>query len=437
MSPAVRVESPTVTIKPAWASWSDALHTRRSSPARAELGLDTQHPIVFSGHQPIVFHNGILAKLIAQHQAASRTRAARAWVVADQDPVELSELRVPVGRDKYLRQQLVQLLAPGSTPAGVPSASLPAIEPLGVEDARLEELVSYLQGYTQETSLGRQFAHATLQLACDRLGIDLPQIVFSSELLSSDTLWALVERMIDDPGACVEAYNSAVAQHPDARVRALSMSEHETELPLWGLRSGLARVAISTRNIDQFGRHELAPRGLLMSLLVRAHLGELFIHGTGGWAYDQITQQWARDWLGSELTPMALTTATQHLELGFDSAQVTTVADASWAHHHARHTPSMLGDDDAQRRKDQLLKQIAAQQEAGENPDGAYQQLVRLLEDYRMAQRVKLDELKQCVKHARANQKQIELANDRAWPFVLFDDQQLNALRDAVAAALG
>lgn len=438
MKVGVCVGSPEVTIKPDWSAWSDALGRHTPDPSRRQLGIPNDRPVVFSGHQPVVFHSGILAKLFAQHEAADRSGAARVWIVADQDPVDLSLLRIPVGNGKQLRLHELQLLAPGSTPPGVPSAALPAMDPLEVQDERLHELVSYLQGYAHEASLGRQFAAATIGLACDRLGIEMPRMLHASELLGlpSEALWQYTHKMSADPHECVKAYNNAVRAHPDARVRPLQIEGDRVELPLWGLRKHRARVAVDTDNIGEFGQAELAPRGLLMSLLVRAHLGELFIHGTGGWVYDRITQDWARDWLGIELAPMAMATATHHLDLGFDPGEVVGVDDASWAYHHARHTPGMLGDQASQQRKDELIAIIDERKQLGEDPDAAYQEMVALLEAYRKRNRDGLATLRSRIEHARSNRRQIELANDRTWPFVLIDDQQLRALHEAVVAAL-
>ncbi|MBM90724.1 MAG: hypothetical protein CMJ35_03805 [Phycisphaerae bacterium] len=425
-----------VRIEPTWDQWADALSKHMSDSARDELGIPNDRPVLFSGHQPVIFHNGILAKLIAQHEAAKRTGAHRVWIIADQDHVELEHLRVPTGHAGSLSSRTIQVLASDSIPAGVPSASLPAMPTEAVDDDRLEAIVEYLLGYTHESTLARQFANATIGLACERLDIEPPQIIYASALFTSDTLWAIVQRMLDDPRACVERYNEAVGGHPQARVRPLMIEDGRVELPMWGLRDGRARVAIDTDNIDTFQRHELAPRGLFMSLLVRAHLGELFIHGTGGWAYDRITQDWAKAWLGMELSPMALATATQHLELGWDPDEAVGVNEASWRLHHARHTPGMLGDESAQRQKDELVSDIEQAKASGTNPDAPYQQLQSLLERYRGEHRQQLDALRDRVDQARAMQKQIALANDRTWPFVLFSEQQLGDLRRAVVGAM-
>lgn len=447
----VRTQAPQVTILPEWPLWERALSVKHESPARAELGLDTAHPIVFSGHQPIVFHNGILAKFIAQHRAAQVCGAARVWIVADQDVVNPAQIRVPRGSGAELQAETIDLLPPDYFRDGVATASIPARfiydtdnAPDGLSDFARElnhhlgELSIAGPGkvVSADYSIAKQFAETTNRYACSHLRVRIPKLIYASELFTSDTLWGVVEWMIADPHACVEAYNAAVARYPEARVRPLEIGDTRVELPLWGLRTMQARVAITTDNFGEFSREELAPRGLFMSLLVRAHLGELFIHGTGGWEYDKITQDWARDWLGIELSPMALATATQRLDLGFEPEQIIDPARAIWEAHHARHNPSAVGDHETQRKKEMCLKHIAEMQKHGEDPSAMYFKMHALLEEYRAFYAEKLAGFDERVRVARSMQRQLELAGDRTWPFVLFSDEQLAALRDAVAQAM-
>lgn len=441
MQPGCRGTRPIeVTIEPAWDVWKSALSRFEPSASREQIGIPNDAPLVMSGHQPVVFHNGILAKLIAQHEAAKRTGAHRVWIVADQDHVDLETIRVPLGRGKHLKSHTIQLLEPASTPPGVPSASLPAMSINDTDDTRLAPLVSHLRDCAHESSLARQFASATIRLACDRLGIGMPLLIYASELLSSDQMFAFTQCLIDEPQPCVRAYNNAAADHPQARVRPLTIEDDRIELPLWGLRANRARVPIDTLNIHEFHRETLVPRGLLMSMLARCRLCELFIHGTGGWNYDKITEQWAKTRLDIKLdmrmAPMALTTATQHLQLGFERAEAIGLDEARWVLHHARHTPSMVGDEQTQREKDELVEQIAAMKKINENPDPVYQRMVHLLQAYREKHRKDLETLQQRVEHARRNRTQIELANDRTWPFVLFGDEQLGELKRAVVDAM-
>lgn len=412
--------------------WRDALARHAPHPARDQLGIPNDRPVAMSGHQPIVFHPGILAKLIALDEIARHTNAARVWIVPDQDVVKLETLRVPAGSGDDLHTRHAQILPPGSAPPGVPPASIPPIAPIDPEDQRLSELCDYLSAYTHETSLARQFASATIQLACDRLGFDPPQIIYASDMLASPDIWSLYcQNMCADPTRSIRAYNQASAHHPEARVRPLEIRDHATELSLWGLRSGLPNAPINTQNIADFKPAQLAPRALLMSGIARARLCELFIHGSGGWIYDQITEEWFRDWLGQPLAPMARVSATLRLPLDIN-ADKYNLTRARWTLHHARHHPALVGDTEAQRTRDELVTQIHNARSAGENPQPLYQQLVRALEDHRQRNADALAQLAERVRHAQSHAQRAEIADDRTHPFPLFDEHALHTLSDLI-----
>ncbi len=423
-----------IDLEPSVESWKAALRTHTTHPARAQLGIPDDRPIVMSGHQPIVFHNGILAKLIAQHEIAQPTGAGRVWIVPDQDIVDLETIRVPVGSGNDLGTRTIQILEPGSIPPGVPAASLPAIDPVDPDDDRLSDLVEYLRGYTYESTLARQFASATIQLASDRLGIDPPQIIYASDLFSSEAIWDHVcNTMRLDPQDAVRAYNIAAQKYPEARIRQLEIKGNDSERPLWRLRDGYARTPVSDSTFDQFST---APRALLMSGICRAFLSELFIHGSGGWSYDQVTEAWFREWLQIELNPMARASASVYLPLGIDDQDAISLKDAHWRFHHARHHPALVGDDDTQRTRDELVTRIDDARAAGEDPDPVYQQLVRVLEDHRVRNADALKSLKSQIEQARSHARQIEIAHDRTWAFPLFDDDALHALMNRIHEAL-
>jgi hypothetical protein len=423
-----------IDLAPGAQVWKASLQSHTPHAAREQLGIPNDRPIVMSGHQPIIFHNGILAKLISLHEIARATGAASVWIVPDQDVVELDTLRVPFGSGDELSSRAVQILEAGSMPHGVPAASLPAMEPLEPDDDRLSELAEYLRGYSYESSLARQFANATIQLASDRIEIDAPQIIFASDLFKSEAIWDHVcNAMRFDPEDAVLTYNNAALKHPQAKIRALDIKDDDYERPIWRLRDGYSRIPASDANFDQFNT---APRALLMSGICRAFLSELFVHGSGGWAYDRVTEDWFRDWLSIELNPMARASASVHLPLGVSERDAVGLKDAHWRYHHARHHPSLVHDDDTQRVRDELVTRINAARAQGDDPDPMFQQLVRVLEDHRDRNADSLQELKSQIEHARTNARQIELANDRTWAFPLFDDDALHALKDRIHDAL-
>jgi hypothetical protein len=434
--PACPIETPSVEIQPNPAKWRAALQTTRPSPARAQLGLETDRPIVMSGHQPILFHCGILAKLIALDEIAKQTNAQPVWLVPDQDAVEPGIVRVPIGSGAELSVETLNLIDVPITP----QFAAGSVEPQPIKEPphrALEPISEWLDQYAMLGSLGEQFAYATIEYACGCLGIEMPRLLFASELLGSDAISELIETMIADPGRCARAYNAAAQSHPDASVRALEINDDRIELPLWGCRSGEARVAIDSGNIESFERDELLPRGVLMSAIARAHLCDLFIHGTGGWIYDRIAEDWFNAWLGLTLAPMAMTTATHRLDLGFKPDETIDIDRAAWRAHHARHAPAMVGDDRAQERKDTLVAQITANRAVGKDPLPIYRELQSLLITYRSEHADQIAGFQAQVERARAFKEQYALANDRTWSFVLFDQPSLTALDRATRKRLG
>ena len=429
-----RINAPSVSVLPDWASWQVALSARRTSPARAAMGFDPLRSIVMSGHQPVVFHNGILAKLIALDEASKRTGAIAVWIVPDQDAVEVGAVRVPVGSRASLSADRVELVQ--TSGRGIAVGSLPAAEVDEPEHESLKDLAVQLDQYAGMNTLAGQFGYATIEHACGLLGIETPRLIFASELFGVDEFAGVIETMRQDPLLCAQSYNLAARKHPDAGVRALVIEGDRVELPLWGCRAGESRVAIDSLNIGSFDPQELLPRGLLMSAMARAYLADLFIHGTGGWVYDRISEDWFSDWLGIELAPMAMVTATQHLDLGFSPDETIDADQARWEMHHARHTPAMVGDHERQRIKDELVSQISALDPKDARRDGLYQELQSLLVIYRVEHADEIEAFAQRARLAVLLKDQYRVAQDRTWAFVHFGQDALLTLDRATRSAM-
>jgi hypothetical protein len=439
-----------VVALPEWNQWLRAIRLDQSryeeiKAAREEIGLDSDRPIVMSGHQSIVFHPGILAKIIALDEAAVRTGAQAVWLVPDQDVLgigsEPGRIRVPKTENETISAQQVDLFDADEVERSVAtkaaSGSIPALSVVEVEDARLSGLSEYLMGYEHTDTIAQQIAHATIEYAAQLIGIDAPTIIFASQFASTTTAFSeILDSMINDPRSCAESYNGAVRNLPQAGVRELEISDDSVELPLWGLRAHESRVAINSINIHSFDRSRLSPRGILMSAFARAHLCDFFIHGTGGWVYDRIAEDWFRDWLNIEIKPMGCVTATQRLDLGFNADDLVDLDQAIWRLHHARHTPSMMGDGESQDRKDRLVARIQDKRVNGQNPASEFRSLQNLLHEYRINHTDQLDGYARQVQRARAMGDQLKLATERTWAFVLFTEDELALLSSSVRASL-
>ena len=142
-----------------------------------------------------------------------------------------------------------------------------------------------------------------------------PVQVFASTLHKSDLFGELVESMVREPRTMGEAYNQACEAFPDAGTRPLAIRERAIELPLWRIRPGEARMPVYSTQLDEIPRDQLAPRALLMTAIVRLAGCDLFIHGTGGAAYDRITERWIQTWLAQDLAPIGVASATRTLDV--------------------------------------------------------------------------------------------------------------------------
>ncbi len=439
--PACTHSQPTIELLPEMSSWEKAIGQHQSilggpTDARSELGLDTDRPIVMSGHQPIVFHSGILAKLIALDEAAKKYDAQPVWIVPDQDVVELGKIRLPVGEGASLSVETIDLLDEVAVRVGAASGSLPPQRIEHEGEGSISQLVDRLNQHLNQSSLAMQFAYTTIEQACAMLGMQMPTLIAASDLVNTQVLYELIDRMRQDPESCINAYNSAVSDYPDAKVRMLELSSQRRELPLWGCRVGQARVAIDTDNLDEFDFSELLPRGLLMSAIARSHLSDLFIHGKGGWAYDRVSEQWFKDWIGQQLSPMAMVTATLRLDLGFDDNELLDLDELHWQQHHSRHTPGMLGETELQATKDELVSQISSLPRKHPKRAELYRDLQRLLESFRESNSEQLAEIVDRINKALMLMRQRELASDRTWAFIHFSQSSLMQLDRATRSAM-
>ncbi|MGD9690241.1 MAG: hypothetical protein AB7K52_11365 [Phycisphaerales bacterium] len=471
------MHEPEILIAPASDLWRTAL--QRPAPDaqarrfREQLGLPTDRPIILSGHQPTIWHAGILAKWFAIAHAARSLGAAAAWIVVDQDPDDFSPLRVPVRvpassgtpsiepRTWLLAGDEIGAMVRAGRPAGaiepvsiraVPSPAdlagagaafaLESIEPslrrlrAALEDARLHST-------TAAEQLARAIAACTAHLAPP------PHLLFATRLARTDLFRSLVDRMRTDPRACVSAYNAAVQRLHGAGIVPLAEQPAKWELPLWHLPGPGApdrsRRRVWSDALASVPAAELAPRALLLTGLLRFAGCELFVHGTGGGGadgssgYDAITTHWLHAWLGAPLAPTATVTATLPLPLAEQATRLTTPGDvhaAKWHAHRMRHDPAMVGDAGAAAEKARWLEAIRTTRDRRERASAFAQMHAGL----RTARERAAAQLARAEAHAADTERRAResaVLTDRTWPFVLHDDAALRHLSNRVAGALG
>jgi hypothetical protein len=448
--------APALTIDPPAASWRGLPTPRPHHPwaadFRRQLGLPVGVPLIMTGHQPTLWHAGILAKYLAAGAAARALGAVPAWLVVDQDEVGPLEIRYPRLERGVPRAGRVVLSDAG--PAEPPAAgravtrelgplrtayadqasrTTPASPDVAAGLARIESALA--EAAEGSANLAEQVASA-LALLMEPLTPPAPT-VFATALSRTDAFARLWDRMRADPAACVSAYNEAAAAFPHAGVRTLAAAPGRVELPVWRLEPGSARRRVFSDAASGVPAHTLAPRALLMTGLVRLCGCDLFIHGTGGHAYDRITDRWLERWLGvAALAPTALVTATLRITPpGVEGLEPESVWRARWRASHARHNPGALDDADAARAKGELLRAIASAPRRSPARRELFRRLHEGLERYRAAHAARLGAIDADARALSERLDALGVLADRTWPFPLHPPAALAGLSDAINAA--
>lgn len=438
-----------VTMRPAigrWAEMASVFAASRPAAAiefRAQLGLP-EGVVVMSGHQAELWHAGILAKAMAAEHVAVKAGGRAAWVVVDQDSNEPCRVPYPaVNADGRLAGAVWTLSDDlQSATTDVPTGSRGAVRKVkrvfpkpaatGPVAVALAAAADALDARGGEASLARQFAWAAFDLV--REALPTPALCYASEIARTSLWQRVLDRIDADPAACVASYNRAVAATPEAGLAPLNAAK--LELPLWKLSPGEPRGRVMASTLGRHPRENLVPRAILMTGLLR-HAGcDLFVHGLGGGAYDQAAERWLAEWLGWKLAPMTVATATLLLPLSEGPlASEAEAARAVWTAHHARHSPGLVGDSWAARRKAELLDEIRGVKVRGGDPSPLFDEMHRLLAGVRKEHANEIAALAAKATAMTDGLAATRVANDRTFPAALHNKTALARLRDVISGS--
>lgn len=409
-----------------------------------------------AGHQAGLWHPGILSKRFAieaiaaqqgdqqGEQQGEQHRAQPAWLVVDQDDNDPGEIAFPTKTDGRWRRVSTTLRPKRDRPPpGTPTGGAPAFKPRPVE--RLEPTTETGVRHALFAAHDALAAHADAPTAAqqaaravdDLLGDRMP-CVTATELSETELFRSVVADIADQPDSCRDAFNHAVSQHPRSGLRPL----REGELPLWRVADTGPRRSANTRD-DVGGNHAdtgVLPRGILMTLLARLAGCDLFLHGTGGLAYEPAADAWLELWRPASLegiTPAPFAGITADLRLPLSPEGVPTAADAARAHwlaHASAHSPALLGDDDAEQEKQRLLKEIGSLPRRHPGRAAAYVALHELLAATRHNHDAELQAVRDRAERMHDAYRDRDVLSARDWPFVFYSTEALGGLRAAVEA---
>lgn len=414
---------------------------------RAALGLP-KGVVTGAGHQPVVWHAGLLAKFIAASADAAALAPAEekgVWLhfISDQDILEPSRIALPVREvGGAIRRSSLQYstawarsndrCASAWYPPFAPSAPTAVCASESATAAR-DAFMRQLGANQHESSAALQFAKSVGNCAQPWTG--QPALVIGSAALLHAAA-PLVDQILREPERSALAFNEAL-QHDPHVARPLRVAGDQSEVPLWRItRDGSReRVGADAARSAMRGGEMLLPRAFLASGLLRICC-DCFYHGTGGARYERVGERWWRRFFGIDLPPFGVVTATllpTPTALGICGAPAlprTSYRRLWW-------NPQLLSSDrspcDA---RAALVERIAQAPRRSTERAAHYAALHEWIKRERIAESKKLDQMLQEENADLAAHAQSLLAHDRTWPFLLLEPTSVDALAAAITRAV-
>jgi hypothetical protein len=142
-----------------------------------------------------------------------------------------------------------------------------------------------------------------------------------SLLLEAPSVQDFLRRIVDDADSFTSMYNATLeayrAEHkiknPANPFPNMEMDSDGVEVPLWEIVHGARQRVVVRPDHPISASSLLAPRGSIVTLLLRGVCSDLFIHGMGGAKYDQFVNAFARALWGEALPRFVVATATRYL----------------------------------------------------------------------------------------------------------------------------
>lgn len=300
-------------------------------------------PVIATGHQPDIYHSGILYKYKLLQSFAKKNKAIGLNVIIDTDSGEAGSIKIPVMSAGSPDKRSVSLKA-GELP--LIFQHLPEKESL---KEKLDEALNCLPGPARGVSIDSindyllkylglagqpvSLAHSLMRriLVDSSNCLDVP----FSHILRLDHSRAFFKSIVEDFSAFSADYNNslnAFRQEKKIKNRAnpfpnLEVANGFSELPFWILdQQKQSRFPLYVKkNHDKVhllfdGREVpfeelspdfiIAPKAALITLFLRLYACDLFIHGTGGARYDEFTDLLMQSYF--KVAPPSYVTASQN-----------------------------------------------------------------------------------------------------------------------------
>jgi hypothetical protein len=299
-------------------------------PNRSALGSAT--PVIMAGHQPVIYHPGLVCKSEALARFAEARQGLAINVVIDTDQGDGGALVWP-----RISKETLELKR-ASIAENSCGTSL-YLEQRVASSAFVKEIFSEIEvdlqdcGLNVEAEQARSVGELYQRLSGELISVANTVIRWASvnahvlevplsALVLNTELRVVLQEFVGDGLRLAELYNSTLDDYRrDHKIANLAnpfpnmkRSETQSELPLWRLHDRVRSqvcLDLSTNSADVLAN--LVPRGSITTLLLRGFCSDLFIHGLGGARYDQFVDKLAQVYLGVDLPRFVVASRTEHL----------------------------------------------------------------------------------------------------------------------------
>jgi hypothetical protein len=422
-------------------------------------------PVIATGHQPYLWHPGILAKDLAADLFAQHVGGTAMHVVVEHNAIAPLAIGLPTQQGSELSGQTL-IFGNASKAATLPPNRLPPIDAVSVERAisgagclatetARNGLHRIAEAYAEQGDHPHRSAQTTAVLA----QLKRPYLKATMPTLSTSELVTqhFVDRLLADPVGCVRCYNRAAYAYPEAGIRPLYHGRDVVEAPLWAQGDANATPVFvdlgdsqqsllftQGQALDLTGPDALRylrPRAISLSAIMRSEHCDLFIHGTGGGVYDQVTERWWRDWVGEDLAPMAVVSADMFLPFDAPTSTREERIKTQWFAHHLPHNIDRHTDADSdaevilRQEKQNLLDHMDDDRDKRRRA-AAFQRIHAINAELGSRHDAALLDASQQASDARIGVANAVIANRRDWCFALYPEQRLVDLRQRIIESL-
>jgi hypothetical protein len=438
-------------------------------------------PIVMTGHQPTVFHPGLVFKYEQTEQFAAAHNAIAVGIVIDSDEGDPGSFAFPSPLDNTAEGQLGLAITSESlarSAALYPTCQLKTTTQLRAMSHRVAAAIQETAGtksprgflaildqYTQLTTTSMMDANLIVrrQNGIGSRLLELPLTAFSTFPETLHVFADITTRAIE----FAETHNNLLAAFrreeniknvanpfPDLRIESTTC-----ELPFWVLDvAGNSRRIASVRKLGTTcellandecvlswngrmtpehldaltaGGLQLIPRGALITGSMRLLTSDLFVHGTGGAKYDRFTDRLLKIWWNVEPTPFVVASASRFL-FPHEQDELKELDDIALKLRDLSHNPQRfvgtgVFSSDLEASLQQLIaqKQSAVQElkqarETGQSGKELGRQLQQLTGQIRQA--VEAEFQPQIERQKSVSKETRTAVASRTWPWFLFAD---------------